>query len=332
MKTRAFIPLVALLLVAGIANAATAGDEQSRKEAQQKLAAAHERLEKAAQEVAELSSRIAVDGAPDKFMFVGRGGNRAMLGIAIGRGESAEADGVRVLSVSPGGPAAGAGIKAGDLLTELNGTSLKGDKDADANDKLFEIMSKVKPGNDVNVSYRRDGKVSATKIKAENLPRTATMPLRFERRIVRGDHPDFDEQQFDIIRGPRSMHMGSLGAIELVPLSPKLGQYFGTEKGLLVVRVPDDKELKLEDGDVLLDIDGRVPSNPGHAFRILGSYQSGEKVTLNVLRQRKKMSVAITVPEPQRFGPQPPLPPRAAHPASSPTPPVPPPPAPGAIT
>ena len=92
--------------------------------------------------------------------------------------------------------------------------------------------------------------------------------------------------------------IGAFGSAELVPLTPKLGQYFGTEKGLLVVRAPADSRLKLEDGDVIVDIDGRIPSSPVHAFRILGSYQGGEKLTLNVLRQKKKMSFDITIPEP----------------------------------
>jgi hypothetical protein len=76
-----------------------------------------------------------------------------------------------------------------------------------------------------------------------------------------------------------------------------LGQYFGTDKGLLVVRAPDDSRLKLEEGDVLLDIDGRTPSSPSHALRILSSYQGGEKLRLNVMRAKKKQSFEITVPE-----------------------------------
>ena len=149
--------------------------------------------------------------------------------------------------------------------------------------------------------------------------------MRFERRVIPGEHAPFEEdREFEFMRGLGPLHMGPFSAIELVPLSPKLGQYFGTDKGLLLVRVPQDKELKLEDGDVLIDIDGRAPSNPGHAFRILGSYQAGDKVTLNVLRQRKKMAITIVVPEHEQRRPRPPTPPRsprAERPAVAPTPP-----------
>jgi PDZ domain-containing secreted protein len=53
----------------------------------------------------------------------------------------------------------------------------------------------------------------------------------------------------------------------------------------------------LEDGDVILAIDGREPTSGSHATRILGSYQAGEKVKLQVMRQRKKMNLEATVPD-----------------------------------
>jgi serine protease DegS len=82
-----------------------------------------------------------------------------------------------------------------------------------------------------------------------------------------------------------------------VPVTPRLGQYFGTDKGLLVVRAPDAPGLRLEEGDVILSIDGRTPDSPRHAFRILGSYQPAEQVKLEVLRQRKHMTLEVQVPE-----------------------------------
>jgi S1-C subfamily serine protease len=330
-KTRLLASFIALF-IATVASAAPAANEQSRKEAeaQKKLADAQQRLEQAAQEVAELSMRMARE-APDAPMFLGRNVNRAVLGIGLGGDDNDKesGDGVRVISVSPGGPADGAGIKAGDLIVELNGKSLKGDKD-DPNEKLMSEMSKLSPGDEVRLSYRRDGKVAAVKFKAEKLPRNVATQ-RVERRIIRDVHGPFDdERELEFMHLPGFMNEGPFGAIELVSLSPKLGQYFGTDKGLLMVRVPQDKDLKLEDGDVLVDIDGRVPKNPGHAFRILGSYQSGEKVTLNVLRQRKKIAVSITVPEYESRGPRPPMPPmppnapRAERTPVAPVPPVPP--------
>ena len=103
---------------------------------------------------------------------------------------------------------------------------------------------------------------------------------------------------------------------------------FGTEKGLLVVRAPGDSAYQLQDGDVLMGIDGRVPEGPGHAFRILRSYQPGEKLKLDVLRNRKRVEVSITMPTGQpthgaiQLSPGPvvrPLPPTPAVPVPPPT-------------
>jgi hypothetical protein len=95
---------------------------------------------------------------------------------------------------------------------------------------------------------------------------------------------------------PFFMIQGPLSNLELVTLTPQLGKYFGTEKGVLVVRAPPDRTLKLEDGDVILAIDGREPTSGSHATRILGSYQPGEKVSLKIVRQRKTMELETTVP------------------------------------
>jgi S1-C subfamily serine protease len=321
LRTQLFTSLVASLIVS-TASATPAEDQRARAEAQRELDAAQQRLDQAAREIAELSAKMS--GDPTVMMFLGRNPNRAMLGIGIaGDDDDKDSDGVRVLSVSPGGPAAGAGLKAGDVIVTLNGKSLKRDQD-EPNEKLLGELARLSPGDDVNLNYRREGKTTAVKLKADRLPRTTSMPVHFDRRM-HDEHSDFGAmREFEILRGYGEMQNGPFAAIELVPLSAKLGQYFGTEKGLLMVRVPQDKDLKLEDGDVLIDIDGRVPSNPGHAFRILGSYQPGEKVTLNVVRQRKKLAIGIAVPEQARREPRAPRPPRPERPASAPIAPIPP--------
>jgi S1-C subfamily serine protease len=88
-----------------------------------------------------------------------------------------------------------------------------------------------------------------------------------------------------------------LSDMELVTLTPRLGSYFGSEQGVLVVRAPADGALKLEDGDVILAIDGRQPTSGSHATRILRSYQPGEKVILRVLRQHKTLELESTLPQ-----------------------------------
>jgi S1-C subfamily serine protease len=119
--------------------------------------------------------------------------------------------------------------------------------------------------------------------------------------------------------------------MELASITPKLGAYFGVTEGVLVVQAPENDAFKLEDGDVLQTIDGRKPEDGGHALRILRSYKSGEKLNLNVLRQRKPVTLAVTMPERPEMGDNfmwesmmPPSPATPPMPPSSPVPAMPP--------
>jgi hypothetical protein len=67
---------------------------------------------------------------------------------------------------------------------------------------------------------------------------------------------------------------------------------------VLIVRAPKNNEtLKLQDSDVILNVDGREPNNGSHLTRILRSYQPGEKLVMRIMRDRKPIEMAVTVPE-----------------------------------
>ncbi|HVF17699.1 MAG TPA: PDZ domain-containing protein [Steroidobacteraceae bacterium] len=306
---------------------------ESDAEREKKLASARKRLDEAAREVAELSMQMSEDAMPRVSRIFSRNASRAMLGVNIGGDHDRDRerkDGVELLSVSPGGPAAEAGLKAGDVIVELKGKSLKQTGDETPREKLLTAMREVNPEEKITVRYLRDGKTASADVVARPVDRMFTMPF-----AVHGAVPAPG-------RVPPPPHIaffradGIFGSAELVPLTPKLGQYFGAEKGLLVVRAPDSR-MKLEEGDVIVDIDGRVPSNSAHAFRILGSYQAGEKVKLNVLRMKKRTTIDLTIPEDEKWErrfersrflpPPPPAPGDVVIPAPAPAPalPVPPP-------
>ena len=52
-----------------------------------------------------------------------------------------------------------------------------------------------------------------------------------------------------------------------------------------------------KEGDVILKIDGRKPSSVNHCMRILGSYQPGEKLVLNIMRDKQQETIEIEVPD-----------------------------------
>lgn len=279
----------------GFAAQPEAGAQATPENREQRLADARQRLEQAAREVAELS--LDENGRRDVFRFRNFEPGRAALGVNIGRAEQGE--GVPVLSVSPGGPAANAGIRAGDLLVSVGGKALKPDNGRSSQAVLLDFMQGVDAGETVAVEYRRDGKTVRVDIVAEPLRPQMIAGTAVTRALPLPGMGPFEiaTPGVSFFRDP-----AAFGAMELVTLTPKLGQYFGADKGLLVVRAPADSRFGLEEGDVIIDIAGRVPTSPAHAMRILDSYQSGEKLTLNVLRQKKRVPIGVEIPADARRG------------------------------
>src|SRR5262245_3380225 len=108
-------------------------------EVEAQLQAARAKLQEAAREVAELSSQL---NRPFMQRFSTFGGEfgRAIIGVQLDPAGGKE--GARVLEVSPGGPAADAGIRAGDVIVAVNGTAVKGD---DAAREIVKILRDAKP-------------------------------------------------------------------------------------------------------------------------------------------------------------------------------------------
>jgi S1-C subfamily serine protease len=97
---------------------------------------------------------------------------------------------------------------------------------------------------------------------------------------------------------PRQQPPGPMGTMQLTKLTPQLGRYFGTDRGVLVVRAPAHGVLKLQDGDVILAIGGRTPKSRSQAIRILTSYDPGQKIELLVLREHHRINITATMPGP----------------------------------
>jgi S1-C subfamily serine protease len=204
-------------------------------------------------------------------------------------------EGARISEVSPGGAASDAGLHVGDVITSINGTDVKGD---DSARQVLRLMRDVAPESKVKVRVQREG-------KARDFVVTARAGTLYMGKHDRPTPPPQDLPGFppgDVVFAAPHMIQGPLGELELVTLTPQLGRYFGTEKGVLVVRAPKDAGFKLEDGDVILAVDGREPTSGSHATRILSSYQPGEKISIKVMRDHKPLSVETTLPERSSIG------------------------------
>ena len=254
---------------------------------------------------------------------------RVRIGVVVNtRPSDSDSIGALLDAVTPGGPAATAGLQAGDIITTFGGTPLAvkvstvppGTRMPNPGFRLVELVAKLQPNDTVAVEYRRG--------KARKSVRVVTAAEADNMTVVVGPEGSYGwtaipdggtywvggdgeneralemaMRRSEIARGaprglgpllPRMMSDGMLD-LELAPVNPQLGSYFGTTEGVLVVDVPDSAPLGLKAGDVVLNVDGRKVSSPGQLMRILASYDSDEPIGLEVMRQKKRVSLKGTL-------------------------------------
>jgi S1-C subfamily serine protease len=310
--------MIAMFAAAAIAGGAGSAMAQGKDEAtlDKRLADAQRRLEDAAREVAELSGEAAGPGAFQQFDYFLPNTRRAMLGVNLGSTEP-NGGGVRVEGVSPGGPAAEAGVKAGDVIIAIEA------KPVTTGREVVKAMEAIEPGEKVELGLKRDGKPVKLSVEARPLDRVfvaghgAVPGVRALPPIP--PLPPVPAMPFE---GEMHWLLDDWGDAEFVTLSPGLGRYFGADKGVLVARAPEEASLGLKDGDVILAIGGREPQNGRHAMRILRSYQGGEAVELKILRDRRAQTLSARIPEHEGRDvlrhrmPSPPAPPAPPSPAA----------------
>ncbi len=267
------------------------------------LAQARRQLEEAARQVAELSAELGADARNHALMVRERFG-RGVIGLQLD--PASGPDGALVHEVSPGGPAEEAGVRAGDVIVAVNGTPIQGN---DTARKVVEQMRRLPPDAKVNLSIKREGKVRQVQVTTRPAyafafstfggpgPVVVTpappMPPLAGAPIAPPDLPDLADLRYLRVLSDETAGM------ELASLSPALGWYFGTNKGVLVLRASENDAFGLKDGDVILSIDGREPQNGAHATRILRSYAPGERITLKIMRQKRPLSLDVTLPQPR---------------------------------
>lgn len=314
---RLIIPAAAFLLLAGqaaaqsqeeaeraeaAAAAAEAMAESREAEIERKLFEAERRMAEAARQIAELTSERLphLEQIERRIEFYANG--RPRLGVNIGEvKEDGPVEGVKVVGVTPGSAADDAGLRTGDIITAINGETMGAESSSEAGRLVLDFMAGVEEGDILEVEYIREGKVGSVEVEPRavemhafafgGMPRDFSMPAVPEVHV----NPKHFNELGDKLR---FVWPGSVWAdMELVELSEGLGKYFGADSGVLVVSAPESGSLQLEDGDVIVSIDGREPTTVRHALRILGSYQPGESLEIQILREKKKRTLEIEIPD-----------------------------------
>jgi len=245
---------------------------------------------------------------------------RPRLGVTVStdQDDALDAQGARVGDVMDEGPADDAGIREGDIITHIDGRSLLealgGDAEEDFDldesipvQRLLAITRELEPGESVDVRYLRDGQPMTATVDVQDLGaqwsgfgrdiREQIRPQMEQlRQQLREQRVDVDRQRervraldgFDpFVVSPGMARYG----LHLTELTPGLGEYFGTDQGVLVTDVDEDSALGLQAGDVLLRVGDREATSPQRVLRILSSYGDEEAVTFRVLRRGSEVDV-----------------------------------------
>jgi len=334
---KTFAAALALTVLFFAAPCLRAGDEPKRADIEKQMAEAKKQMADAAKKMAELSKQLAKQQTGRKLKSVSiYMEDHPRLGLLVNTDKSPSTDskGALLEGVTPGGPAAEAGLKADDIITKFNGEKLAGPyEDADEDEsppgiKLTDLAKELKPGDKVTLEYLRG-----------NQTRTATLTPRviednYAYNFQIPDIPYVGNLDIEIPDIPEGVFALDLSRhwlnMEFVELNPELGEYFGTSEGLLVVNTPKDSSLQLKPGDVLLKIGDRAVTEPSQAYRILRSYDAGESVSLEIMRKQKRQSLTVKMPEKAKErtirrrdleAPVPPTPPKPpVPPSTAPTP------------
>jgi len=326
MVAAALLPMVAL------GNDAPKADPAKQAELEQ----ARAELERSARRVAELSREL---GGTERTMVIERTMQEMRRpGVGIVMSPLPEGQGVKLAAVTPEGPAAKAGLQAGDVLRSVDGKAITAGEDAGV-EQARKLLANLEMGQKLKLGYERDGRKADATVTVDSIRRT----MVFTSGDTPGVHafsfstdpnfPGMDPEvrvEIDRIRsapcppGSEDCNFPVLAqafrwnGLNLASMDAKLGRYFGTDTGVLVLSGGPGLT-QVEPGDVIQRIDGKPVATPRDAMRALGAQDTGTKVKVELLRERKPRTVEVTVPEatPMRWfaPPAPPAPPAPRAPA-----------------
>jgi serine protease Do len=204
------------------------------------------------------------------------------------------ARGVLIQNVDPNGPAAKAGLKPGDVITDFNGQQLQGTA------QFRRIVRETPPGRNVQISYWRDGKSQTMSVElasrrpsrsriADGLPAMPMIPRELPGNFM----------------VPRTPVLG----IAAMDVSGQLGAYFSVPdgEGVLVTEVKENSPAAkggLKAGDVITEVNAKRVHDVGELRAQLGENRDAKTVSLTVIRKGAQTSVRVEPEAPKPAQPR----------------------------
>jgi len=184
--------------------------------------------------------------------------------------------GALIQNVVPKGPAATAGIEAGDLVVKING------KPVESSGELTRLVALVAPGDKVAVTVLRKGSEKSFSFPVEQRPKD----------LVRADGDEPEEEAGEVAKSDK------LG-VRLQPLTPALVKQLQLEgdQGALVAAVADGSPAEragLRRGDLIMEVNRKAVTGPDEVKAAVSKLKEGDVVLLRI--RRGDSAQFITVP------------------------------------
>ena len=209
--------------------------------------------------------------------------------------------GVVLGRIVPDSPAAKAGLKENDVVTEINGQRVEGAA------QFRRMIREIPAGRTIQLTVWRDGRtqtVSATLAKSEEhrhvMTRVAPMPGAFAFRMP--EMPEIPPMEWsgNMVFGGQPR----LG-IDAEDLNGQLGAFFGAPdgEGILVREVNSGSPAEkagVKAGDVITSINGERIRTVGELREKLSAKrdEKDRTVKLGVLRNKSEVSLTVELPAP----------------------------------
>ncbi len=199
--------------------------------------------------------------------------------------------GALITEVEVDSPAAKAGLKANDVVTEYNGQRVEGTA------QFRRLVRETPAGRTVRLTIWRDG-------RSQNISVTLASYQGELRGMMRNFAPRNFDFRFEMPEfGNNLLGRPQLG-IGVENLSGQLGQYFGAPEGegVLVTEVRSGSAAEkagVKAGDVIIKVNGERVRTANELRQKIREKRDTKTVSLGVLRKGAEMSLNVEVEQPK---------------------------------
>jgi C-terminal processing protease CtpA/Prc len=130
--------------------------------------------------------------------------------------------------------------------------------------------------------------------------------IQADRNMSFGDAPEAWEYRYETLSeiGDEALREANVWfglpatrGLKLAEIDAGLGEYFETDRGVLVLKAKDDNNLQLQSGDVILQVGGKMVDKPSDVMRALREWEPGTNIEIDIKRERKEKTLDVVLPE-----------------------------------